>query len=146
MLFGGAMGSAVWFTLFLSIGNRAIWADAANDASGERTPILRRADAHPDAPARRPLSALRDLGDPFFDPDATIRISLSTDESEREPAIALAVDVASPEPPVERGVPADLDQPLASFDPQAIPDEPANWSPAPPPLASVPRRQIYEPA
>jgi hypothetical protein len=31
----------------------------------EAAPRLRRADAHPDAPSRRPISAGRDLGDPF---------------------------------------------------------------------------------
>lgn len=60
-------------------------------------PVLRRADAHPDAPARAPLLATRDLGVPFLDVHA--------------PA----------SPPVERELPRDLDVPLSSFDPYAIP-------------------------
>jgi hypothetical protein len=66
-------------------------------------PVLRRGDAHPDAPARAPVLAMRDLGTPFLEITA-----------------ASSVDVVVAEP-VEQPLPADLDLPLAAFDPQAIP-------------------------
>lgn len=64
---------------------------------------VRRADSHPDAPPRRPIMATADLGPPL--------------------PIAPAPDQRRvPEP--ERPLPADLDQPLAAFDPHAVPDVP----------------------
>ena len=59
-------------------------------------PIVRRADAHPDAPPRRPIRATEELAPP-------------------PPPVR---------PPVPRDLPADLDQPLAAFDPAAIPPVP----------------------
>ncbi|OJU15445.1 MULTISPECIES: hypothetical protein [unclassified Sphingomonas] len=62
-------------------------------------PLLRRADAHPDAPARRPIAAHSELGAPV-----------------------LLIDART----AEHGqpIPADLDQPLAAFDPGAVPAVP----------------------
>ena len=40
---------------------------AATEPEAEQAPRLRRADAHPDAPSRRPIFAGRDLGEPFDD-------------------------------------------------------------------------------
>jgi hypothetical protein len=76
--------------------------DGVRQERKDRLPTIRRADAHPDAPARRPLSAA-DLGTPM---------PPSQPQRKAEPAI------------VERDIPADLDQPLAAFDPQAVPAEP----------------------
>ncbi len=61
-------------------------------------PLLRRADAHPDAPARRPIAARSELGEPLLLTDGT---------GGREESI-----------------PVDLDQPLAAFDPGAVPAVP----------------------
>ncbi|OJV32946.1 MAG: hypothetical protein BGO24_07585 [Sphingomonas sp. 67-36] len=62
------------------------------------TPPLRRADAHPDAPARRPIAARSELGEPLL---------------------------ADPTPgDEERALPADLDLPLADFDPDAFASAP----------------------
>jgi hypothetical protein len=58
-------------------------------------PVVRRADAHPDAPPRRPMTAA-DLGTPMMEVTAANPVTL------------------------ERSIPADLDQPLAAFDPHAI--------------------------
>lgn len=73
-------------------------------------PVLRRGDAHPDAPARAPVLAMRDLGTPFLEVTAA------------SSANAVAAE------PVEQPLPADLDQPMAAFDPQAVP------APLPPPV------------
>lgn len=82
--------------------------------SEDTTPVLRRADAHPDAPPRPPLRAALDLGTPFLD----VR--------------------AAPLPPAERAVPRDLNQPLSAYDPGAILDNPL----APPePVAPLRRRE-----
>ena len=72
--------------------------DGALRATAEGAPVLRRADAHPDAPARRPLSAAE-----------------------------LAVLPGLPEPeadPLARELPRDLDTPLSALDPRAIPPRP----------------------
>ncbi|NJB96776.1 hypothetical protein CA233_02650 [Sphingomonas sp. ABOLD] len=78
------------------------------------TPVIRRADAHPDARPRPPLRASYDLDMPAWaQPKAPV---------EQEGATA------------ERDLPVDLDQPLAAFDPTAIPAVPL-----PPPVP--PRRE-----
>lgn len=78
------------------------------------TPIIRRADAHPDARPRPPLRATHDLDLPAW--------AAPKQAAPQEDAIA------------ERDLPADLDQPLAAFDPLAIPAVPL-----PPPVP--PRRE-----
>jgi hypothetical protein len=77
-------------------------------------PIIRRVDAHPDARPRPPLRASHDLDMPAW--------ALPKVPVEQEAATA------------ERDLPADLDQPLAAFDPAAIPAVPL-----PPPVP--PRRE-----
>ena len=118
-LVGGLAAAAVtWSALFLLFGpgglietiaqrrarGVAVVADdetESRDEEDERLPTLRRADAHPDAPPRRPLSA-KDLGVPM--PPV-------------EPIVVAA-------PPETRPIPADLDLPLAAFDPASVPAEP----------------------
>ncbi|MCI1142294.1 hypothetical protein MOP88_08260 [Sphingomonas sp. WKB10] len=66
-LAGGALaGAVIWSALFLLFGPGGLLAPRA--ASSDGVPVLRRADAHPDAPARRPLSAadLEDDDDAVF--------------------------------------------------------------------------------
>ena len=111
-------GAAAWLAAFLILGGEGVVtlgrrARAPAFAPPIDVPVLRRADAHPDAPARAPLMAARDLGAPFLD---------------------IRAPVAAPVPPVERKLPRDLDAPLAAFDPSAIPDEPAEPVPAVPSL------------
>lgn len=157
---GGTIALLGWFALFLVLGTRTVMFGAEavvepDPDTGEGAPILRRADAHPDAPSRRPVFANRDLGTPFLE----VRAREPLDE-----AAAL---------PISRGpvdLPIDLDQPLSAFDPGAIgksvpvmpatPAMPAFAIPpeptddvepvlsmmAPPPLVTTPaRRQIFEP-
>lgn len=99
-----------------------------------RSPV-RRADAHPDAPPREPFRAGRDLG---FDEGGPIEAAEPLDlDLPPEPAIAmgapaptaarsLALDIPAdpPPPPPVQPLPADLDQPLAAFDPAALPEAP----------------------
>lgn len=75
----------------------------ANPDAALRAPTIRRADAHPDAAPRRPIRADEDLGPPL--PMVTAK-PLFRDRSS------------------EQDLPRDLDQPLAAFDPVAIPDVP----------------------
>jgi hypothetical protein len=163
-LVGGGVGMVAWFALFLLLGTRSIVVQhGVDDAGDEHMPRLRRADAHPDAPARRPLSAARDLGTPFLEVHAERPVHMGVDdtddtvveivpvEAEVEPeTVAIVDDTPKAEAdnwlvPEERSLPADLDQPLAAFDPASIPDDPADWFPAPAPLRMTPRRPVFDP-
>ena len=154
-LVGGGVGMVAWFALFLLLGSRSIVVQHGVDgAEDEPMPRLRRADAHPDAPARRPLSAARDLGTPFLEVHAErpVHIDAGDDEVvEIVPVEAEGIHHDAPEPeadtwlaPEEQSLPADLDQPLAAFDPASIPDDPADWFPAPAPLRMTPRRPVFD--
>ncbi|WP_286165149.1 hypothetical protein [Arthrobacter sp. TPD3018] len=126
-LAGGALAGAVaWSALFLLFGPGGLLAPRA--ASSDGVPVLRRADAHPDAPARRPLSAA-DLED---DDDAVFA----------RPVIS----PAPPPPPVEQPIPADLDLPLAAFHPGALPSVPLTPVRPVPPLRVPAKPAAEEPA
>jgi len=116
------VGSVSWFGLFLLIGTRTIV--IGRDAREDGVPILRRADAHPDAPPRRPVFANRDLGTPFLEVTAESSLPMSV------------ADVVAYVPPVieERDIPADLDTPLSTYRSPLDPPLPA---PAPLPLGRV---------
>lgn len=158
-LVGGGVGMVAWFALFLLLGSRSIVVQpGADDEEGEAMPRLRRADAHPDAPARRPLSAARDLGTPFLEVRAErpVHRDAGDDEVVEMVPVDAGIEVVDHEAseteaeswlvPEERSLPADLDQPLAAFDPASIPDDPADWFPAPAPLRMTPRRPVFEPS
>jgi hypothetical protein len=157
---GGAVALIVWFALFLLFGTRGI-SVARETASPRAVPVIRRADAHPDARPRAPLLATRDLGTPFLEVTAD-RGEVHEDQTrlfapvhvvapEAEPvlpvppleAVAPVVDEApaAPVEPVERPLPANLDQPLSAFDPDAI-----LQSPMPPPVTLPPLRRAPRPA
>ena len=116
------VGSVSWFGLFLLIGTRAV--AIGGNAREDGVPILRRADAHPDAPPRRPVFANRDLGTPFLEVTADT------------PAPMSAADAMAFVPPVieERDIPVDLDTPLATYRSPLDPPLPA---PDPLPLGRV---------
>lgn len=124
-----AVGTIVWFGTFLLIGARTVILNRGKREDG--VPVLRRADAHPDAPARRPVFANRDLGTPFLDVKA-------------DPAPMPIADAMAFVPPVpeERDLPKDLDTPLANYlDPRAAPlpePEPLPIVHAPEPVAPAP--------
>jgi hypothetical protein len=125
---GGVVGLSSWFGLSALFGTR--FATLQNDDTSDSiaTPVIRRADAHPDAPPRPPLLATRDLGAPF-DP---------------RPAMRPVPVVVAPAGPVERALPKDLDQPLSAFDPEAVPDVPMPPSVTPPPLRHAPRPPVFD--
>ncbi|PAX09717.1 hypothetical protein [Sphingomonas lenta] len=93
---GGGLftGATVWAALYLLFGPGGPFAKAGGT---DGMPQVRVADAHPDAPPRKPFSAA---------------------DFEAPPP-----PVPAP-PPVEQPLPRDLDQPLSAFDPAAIPAAP----------------------
>ena len=100
---GGALIAALlWSSLFLLVGPGGLLVRRPR-RDGD-LPVVRRADAHPDAPPRKPMSAA-DLGTPMM-----------------EVGVGAARE--------ERTIPVDLDLPLAAFDPKAI--LPAPMTPARP--------------
>jgi hypothetical protein len=68
-------GGVSWFGLFLVMGTRVV--AIGRNAREDGVPILRRADAHPDAPPRRPVFANRDLGTPFLEVTAESSLPMS---------------------------------------------------------------------
>lgn len=127
-----AAGGITWFGLFLILGARTVLLNRAAPEDG--VPVLRRADAHPDAPPRRPVFANRDLGTPFLDVKA-------------EPIVETEESVIEPHFVVEAcDVPADLDTPIAAYrtpDDAPLPDP----EPAPAPVltpVSAPRFAPHE--
>jgi hypothetical protein len=97
------VGSVSWFGLFLLIGTRIVM--IGGNAREDGVPILRRADAHPDAPPRRPVFANRDLGTPFLEVTADTPPPMSAAD-----AMAFVPRVIE-----ERPIPVDLDTPLATY-------------------------------
>ena len=143
LMCGGGAALVSWFAVFLITGSRTIMfgSDVAStdDADPDQeAPVLRRADAHPDAPSRRPVFANRDLGTPFLDVRARHLVA--------DDAPAPDSDFAQAPLPLRRetlDLPDDLDQLLSVFDPGAMPPSAA---PAPPVSAPVPpRQQIFAP-
>ncbi|MBZ6380678.1 hypothetical protein [Sphingomonas sanguinis] len=90
----GAVGWAIAYLLWGPGGLLAKRVPVEREDDDDYVPSVRRSDRHPDAPPRRPLHAA-ELGAP--------------------PPPAVEEDDI-----VERTLPADLDQPLAAFDPDAI--------------------------
>ncbi len=158
LLGGSFIGVIAWFGLFLMIGSRTIsitTGGVPRNAAAD-VPVLRRADAHPDAPARAPLFANRDLGTPFLEVRARELAGKSTTDAGDVPTPAppplpkprVAVLGAQPLPLIRDPmvVPRDLDQPLAAFDPAAIRDVPLAPPPKPlPTLVPMPRPQLIDP-
>lgn len=152
---GGLAAMLAWFALSIVIALVDAKATQGTEAGGERRPTVRRADAHPDARPREPLRA-SDLAVPVrgavpelpqADPvEADAPLAMPPGELwaqlPDEPVIAMgAPSEARPvhaAPPPVQDLPADLDQPLAAFDPAAIPPVPM----APPP----PVRPLRRPA
>uniref|UniRef100_UPI003A8723CF hypothetical protein n=1 Tax=Sphingomonas sp. GlSt437 TaxID=3389970 RepID=UPI003A8723CF len=123
----GGIGLAAWFLLFLLLGSRTLGVGAADhDEDGRTVPVLRRSDAHPDAPARRPLFATEDLGTPFLEIHAPSAAPIASDAGSFAMPVEEALDVLVPSPPAypaERALPDDLDTPLADFVPFASNDD-----------------------
>lgn len=137
---GGLVAVFSWLVLFLVLGTRGLTVGRARaiDSDAVPAPVLRRADAHPDAPSRPPLLATRDLGTPFLEVTARPQVD-DVGESAAEPVFASDPEIAYA--PEEQDLPMDLEQPLAAFDPDAIPQVPM-----PPPAALAPLRPVARPA
>ncbi|MBN8813845.1 MAG: hypothetical protein J0J06_00175 [Sphingomonas sp.] len=108
-------GGLTWFGLFLILGARSMLLRRGESADG--VPVLRRADAHPDAPPRRPVFANSDLGTPFLD--------VKADPIE----VAAEFEIVS-----ARTVPADLDTPIAEY-----------WTPSDAPLPDADPEPVFVP-
>lgn len=145
---GASVALFSWFAAFVLLGSRTLTIGGSEeidlDLDAVPTPVLRRADAHPDAPPRPPLLATRDLGRPF---DA---FRTPADITKIEEIEEIAIEVAAPvlEPlaiaPIEQPLPVDLDQPLAAFDPDALPEVPLAAPVALPPLSRSARPPVFE--
>lgn len=125
---GGAAALVAWFALSALL----MWRDSrGTEEPGERRPVVRRADAHPDAPPRAPLLATRDLGAPFRGKGREV-----------EEAAADARVFALPEGKVEQGAAevGDLDLP-------ELPPEPviAMGAPTPPAVETIPQVKVETP-
>lgn len=143
-----AVGGVAWFGLFLLVGTRTVLVNRKpgkpakavrivpdrDEEEDDALPILRRRDAHPDAPARRPVFANRDLGTPFLDVRA---------DPEPEPNPQPVAEILPPLPPEARDLPADLDTPLARY---LHPFDPPLPEPAPLPIAPEPAAEPVAPA
>jgi len=116
------VGGISWFGLFLLIGTRVV--AIGRNPREDGVPILRRADAHPDAPPRRPVFANRDLGTPFLEVTADTPPPMSAAD-----AMAFA-----PRAVEERPIPVDLDTPLATY---RSPLDPPLPTPDPLPLGRI---------
>jgi hypothetical protein len=145
---GASVALFSWFAAFVLLGSRTLTIGGSEeidlDLDAVPTPVLRRADAHPDAPPRPPLLATRDLGRPF---DA---FRTPPDITKIEEIEEIAIEVAAPvlEPlaiaPIEQPLPVDLDQPLAAFDPDALPEVPLAAPVALPPLSRSAKPPVFE--
>lgn len=143
------VGAAIVFGLvflLLRLLDRSGMSAPEADAEEQIAPRVRRRDIHPDAPAPRPISAARDLGEPLPPqaPRATVPLWLDDAEgatateaepvAEMEPEIAFGSDpaaerplepetaaeaVCDPEPFIE---PAFEEEPVADAPPAAGPD------------------------
>lgn len=148
---GGLIALIAWMGLSAAIA----WVDsrAAVGPEGEARPTVRRADAHPDARPRVPLRA-SDLDMPALDPVPAVEpevsvadiLDLSDAALPEDPVIAMGPPsegrpLHAPLPEVQE-LPADLDQPLAAFDPYAIPAVPMV---PPPPVRPLRRRAARAP-
>ncbi|MCW3836116.1 hypothetical protein ACFQ1E_08690 [Sphingomonas canadensis] len=128
---GAVTAIFAWLALFVLFGTRGLTigraAPAAQTAEEFPAPVIRRADAHPDAPPRAPLLATRDLGTPFLE-------VITRSKPAPAPAAPLAPD---PEP-----VAAEPVQPVAPEPaPPAQVQVPSDALELPPRRAAVPERQ-----
>jgi hypothetical protein len=112
--------AAVW-TLMRALDSLGGASRAASDEpdAEEPAPRLRRADAHPDAPSRRPILAGRDLGEPAFDDEPFELEPETAVPPEPEPDFEPQFE-AGPEPEPEPE-PARAVEPLPPF---LVPQEP----------------------
>ncbi|WP_066797408.1 hypothetical protein [Sphingomonas soli] len=138
-----------WFMAFVLVGTRGITIGKRDVIRAPHMPVVRRADAHPDAPPREPLLATRDLGTPFLEVRAAANMNGEQDEAEAviaraHPPAAVEVEAPISRLPVEQPLPQDFNQPLAAFDPHAIPPVPRSKPVPLAPLRREPRPAVFD--
>jgi hypothetical protein len=127
---GAFVGAFMWLSAFILLGSRGLTIggeDAAPvDPEEVAVPVLRRADAHPDAPPRPPLLATRDLGRPFLE----IRAGGPAEAPEDEKVDFDAIFPPRPmtPPPVVTVAPVVVPEPVAVVAPEPV-AEPADEAP-----------------
>jgi hypothetical protein len=123
--FAAAFALLRWLDRFAARVPSPVSAAPAGEAD-ERThmPRVHRADAHPDAPPRRPISAARDLGEP------------APPSRPAQARVAMDVEPWAAEPPVPKTEPSPA-EPVAVAEPVSAP-APSMPSPAAPVRAAVP--------
>lgn len=167
---GGLVATGTWLALSLLMAIRpqadapgeriptVRRADAHPDAP-PRAPLLATRDLgmHPDAPVTASGHDVLELELPAIPPEPVIAMGSAepvapapASASEAGPAstpveeVAVAPETAQPPvPPAVQPMPADFDQPLAAFDPGAIPDVPLAPPPPVAPLRRDPRPPVY---
>ena len=143
ILFAGLTAAAGWLAMTLLAGNTVPAPVVAAPApprkrpigakSSDPAPTLRKGDAHPDAPARRPIFAKDDLGTPFDEivtdrriirgapeadfatPDAPVDLDsavIAPPPAAEKPAAETSVVVAEAEAPAVQATPV-IDEPAA---------------------------------
>ena len=117
-------------------------AETERDEAERLAPRVRRRDGHPDAPAPRPISAARDLGEPA-PPQAPAAAAVPLWLDEAEPVGAAHVEPdpePEPEPePVIAPEPAYAPEPILELEPEPEPEpEPAPLPEPEPTLTAVP--------
>ena len=154
---GGLVSLLAWFALSALLA----WTDSRAvtlDEDGERRPVVRRADAHPDARPRVPLRASdlevpsrrkSERPDPVAQNDDVLELADAAFAEEAvpdEPVIAMGPPSEGrpvhAEPPEVQHLPDNLNLPLSAFDPSAIP--PVPMAP-PPPVRPLRRRPTRTP-
>lgn len=160
---GGLVGLFVWFALFLLLGTRGVTLGRSAEPLAPEavpTPVLRRADAHPDAPPRAPLLATRDLGMPFLEVTARAKAdevgkvntydALTLSEPlPPDPVFAPAPEpiaepkpVIAPEPEFAREEPVIVPPPAPPPTYEAAPVD--DWAPPPPRIILPDERPLPE--
>lgn len=106
---GGAAALIAWFASSALL----MWRESRDEVEvGARAPVVRRADAHPDAPPRAPLLATRDLGMPFRAKGEVVEAEAIVADvhaaAPEDPADAFDIDLPDlpPEPVIAMGAPA----------------------------------------
>jgi len=149
---GGFVAAFIWLSAFILLGSRGLTiggADAPADPEQVPLPVLRRADAHPDAPPRPPLLATRDLGKPFLEVHAAPAKMPEDDHIDfdkifppRRATSAPASAVPSPEPaPIVAVRESAAERPevgeaYAGAAPMSLPELPTRHAPLPLPAPS----------
>jgi len=131
---GGAAALIAWFASSALL----MWRDSRGEVEvGERPPVVRRADAHPDAPPRAPLLATRDLGMPYRAKGEAVETEAIVADvhaaAPEDPADAFDIDLPElpPEPVIAMGAPAPPVETIAAIMPPAVKAEAPRPTPQP---------------